>query len=200
MKLSESRTVHFTPDHDAIAAFLAREPGAERAVMERLADATLKGEEINPIVQKVANAIIAQALLQNGLPPKKVGRKFADAFRGHEAAYRFFELTDGGMPQKDALVVVQQEHGFVDRQIRFFVQRHRPIIGRFPEDRERYRAWRESCEAFGMSYEASVRIDLNIAEGLPAVPLKQDPQAKLIAAQQFLEAIRAEDITAINSA
>jgi hypothetical protein len=61
----ERKVVHLTPDGDALAAFGKGDAGAERLVLERLADSVVSGGTVHPDIQKIANAIIAKALLGN---------------------------------------------------------------------------------------------------------------------------------------
>lgn len=192
---------HLTPDGDAITAFVNGDAGAERLVLERLADSVLSGGAVNPSLQKIANAIIAKAILDDTLPGKRPGRSKSDPFKGHEVAYRFFELNDAGMSRGDALVAVGNEFGYVERQIERLVKEFRPMIGWFPEDRGRYREWRRVCEETGFEdYEATVRIDLNIRERLAAVNTAPSADQLLHDARHLLEALRVEESFDINSA
>jgi len=186
--------VHLTPDGDALTAFAKGDAGAERLVLERLADSVLSGGIVNPSIQKIANAIMAEAILKGALPGKKAGRPSADAFRAHEAAYRYFELKDAGMRSGEALAVVRKEFLIDERQIARFVNEFRPMIGWFVEGRERFRAWGQTCDETGFEdYEASVRIDLNLRDGLPAVNTKPSTSQLLESARRVLEALREEN-------
>lgn len=201
MKLSSRTVVHWTPDHDSIAAFEKREAGADRGLLERLAEVVLSGGAVHPDVQRIANAIVAEAVLKGALPTKKVGRKKRDAFTGHEAAYMFFELRDSGASRTEAIAAVIDEFHVVERQIDRWVEQYRPMIGWLVEDRERLRVWRKVCEDTGyQDYEAAVRIDLNLREHKPAVDVTPTQEQLLDRAHQLLEVLRSKKLTDINSA
>jgi hypothetical protein len=201
MTLSSHTVVHWSPDHDAIAAFEKREAGADLGVLERLAEVVLSGGPIHPTLQRIANAIIAEAILKGALPSKKAGRKNADAFKGHEAAYMFLELRDRGMGRTEAVAAVIEKFHVVERQIDRWVEEYRPMIGRFAEDRERFRVWREICEETGyQDYEATVRMDLNLREGASAVDVRPTQEQLVVEAHRMLEGLRSEKFTDIKSA
>lgn len=201
MTLSSNTVVHWTPDHEAISAFQKREAGADLSVLERLSEVVLSGGPVNANLQRIANAIIAEALLKGTLPDKKIGRKNADAFRGHEVAYMYLDLRDGGSKRRAAMAAVNDKFRVDERQIDRWVKQYKPMIGVFVEDRERFRAWRKVCEETGhQDYEATVRIDLNLRKSSPAVDVSTPPEQLLGDAHRLLETLRSENITDNNSA
>lgn len=195
MKLSSKTTVHWTPALDAIRAFALDQPGADLGILEAVTKLVVGGFAVDPTLQKIANAIMAKAVLDGALPTKKRGRGPADPFVRHCVAYRFLELTDGGMSQKEALALVEEEWIVVERNIRSFVSDFKPMIGLFPEDRERFRTWRAACEAMGQDYEEIVRGDIALRAGEPAgryEPSHED-------ADLLVKQLRAQASTAGNS-
>ena len=62
MAMSEQSILRPSPEVAAALAFAQGKRGAERRVLEYVADATLRGYEVNPRIQKIANALLAQSL------------------------------------------------------------------------------------------------------------------------------------------
>jgi hypothetical protein len=187
--------VHWTPDQYAIAAFQKGESGADLGVLERLADVVLSGGTVNPYLQRIANMILAEAILKGVLPDKKIGRKEADAYRGHEVAYMYLDLKDSRMRRKDAMAAVNDEFRVDERQIDRWVKQYTPMIGTCKEDRERFRTWRKVCEETGyQDYQATVRIDLNLRKHAPAVDVSPAPEQLLGEARRLLAGLRSEKI------
>ena len=60
MAMSEQSILRPSPEVAAALAFAQGKRGAERRVLEYVADATLRGYEVNPRIQKIANALLAR--------------------------------------------------------------------------------------------------------------------------------------------
>lgn len=191
MRLSERRVTHSSPEAEALLAFVSGENGADRRVLELVAKAVIDGFDVNPHIQRVANVLLAKALLDGRLPVKASGRPKQEttSLKGVEITNRFYELLDGGMRRDDALIEAADYFKVEPRQVERAVERYRWLVGHFLEDRERFRAWRAGTDA--RDYEASVLIDLRIREKRPPVarPTLDD---RLTAAPAMLDGLRTE--------
>ncbi|MDI3384018.1 hypothetical protein ACFPPF_21925 [Xenophilus aerolatus] len=192
MNPSKRTVVHWTPDADAIISFVANEPGGDRAVLERVAEAVVSGQSLHPDLQELANALIAQALLKGKLPPKASGRPEADPFHGHGVAFRYFELLDAGQQRHEVLDEVSRNFGIEPRHVERLVQQHRAAVGWDVDERAAHRAFKRSCEETGFQdYEEDVRMRLRQAAGLSALP-PATGEAKLQSINALLAKRRAD--------
>lgn len=136
--------------------------GAERAVLEELASLVIEGHSINPDFQKVANAIVAKAVLRGLLPPKKMGRPKDSASNVRfAAATMYFDLIDSGKTYADAVSQVAERFHKDERNIMRMVSEHRNEIGETVEERNRkrerhqlYSAMEKSIVIEGMSVDS----------------------------------------------
>lgn len=194
MALSERRVTHLSPDAAAVLAFAKCKPGADRRVLERVAEAVILGQEISVDLQKIANALLANALFTGKLPAKATGRPKEEflALRGVERAYRYFELLDGN--KKGAAKKVTEKLPVGDRQVEREARKYRWLIGLSPEDRDRFRIWRSAVS--NDEYEADVLISLRQREGRPAVG--GPPVDRMAVATDLVAALRKELIDSMN--
>lgn len=121
------------------------ENGADYQVLSVLASYVLSGKEIEPDFQKVANAIMAQAILCNALPPKRKGRPKGDEEIGRDVAQRYFDLIDGGASYAEAVAAVASAFHKDERHIMRLVATSKHIVGETKESRDSKRAWWLLC-------------------------------------------------------
>ena len=164
-------------EEQALRALTKDENGSDFEVLLTLASLVINGREIDPDFQKVANAIVAQAVFFDRLPPKKKGRpKDPDGLRGWSVANRYFSLVDSGVRYADAVERVAAYFHKDERHIMRIVKENKHLIGGDdPAKRKANREWWQFCA----DMEKAV-----ISEGgEPAV----------IRTQKMLEAMRAGD-------
>ena len=70
----DRHVTHLSHDAEVAQAFAKNVPGADRRVLERVAEAAALGNVVSPELQKIANAILAVALLNEKLPGRAAGR------------------------------------------------------------------------------------------------------------------------------
>ena len=147
MKLSERRVTSLTPEATAAIAFAKGVAGAERRVLESVGEATIRGKVVSENTQKIANAILAKALLEGKLPPGAPGRPSNESveLKYVECAYRYFDLLDRRISHP-AQKVADELHLEV-RQVERCAKKYKWLIGYFEEDRDRFRAWRLGASA-----------------------------------------------------
>lgn len=120
-----SSKTYLTKNNQVARAFARGLPGAERRVLERVAEASAQGEVVPPELQKIANAILGVALLTGKLPERAPGRPKEEraALKGVEIAYCFFDLLDQNIYDRSATLqrVAAQKHAserHVERAVR----------------------------------------------------------------------------------
>ena len=160
-----------------LRALTKDENGADFEVLQTLASLVVAGRKVDPDFQKVANAIVAQAILFDKLPPKKKGRpKDPDGLHGWSVAYRYFSLVDSGVRYADAVEQTAAYFHKDERHIMRIVKENKHLIGGDdPAKRKAEREWWQFCA----DIEEAV-----ISEG-------GEPSA--IRMQRMLETIRAGD-------
>ena len=128
-----------------LKAVFDNENGADHRVLEVLAGLVLSGEKIDPDLQEVANAIVAQAVFFDALPLKRVGRPKEETDRGFEIAIRYFELFDQGVGYAKSVETVAKQFHKDERQIMRLVKANKHWIGETREKRDAKRAWWRMC-------------------------------------------------------
>ena len=134
-------------EEQAIKALAKDESGADFEVLLTLASLVVAGREIDPDFQKVANAIVAQAILFDRLPPKKKGRpKDPDGLHGWSVANRYFSLVDSGVRYADAVEQVAAYFHKDERHIMRIVKENKHLVGGDdPAQRKAKRKWWQLC-------------------------------------------------------
>lgn len=134
-------------EEQALKALANDENGADLWVLQTLASLVLAGREIDPDFQKVANAIVAQAVLFDRLPPKKKGRpKDPDGIDGWSVAYQYFSLVDSGVRYADAVAQVAAYFHKDERHIMRIVKENKHQVGGDnPAQRKTKREWWQLC-------------------------------------------------------
>ena len=163
MALSDRRVSRPSPEVAAALAFANGEPGADRRVLECVADAALRGYQVSAHFQKLANALLAQALFEGKLPAKAAGRRKEELFalRNVERAYRYYELRDGGARRPAEKAVARSNAG--ERQVERASSKYKWLIGQDERERERFRAWRAGVGE--EEYKAAVLIEMRLRDG-----------------------------------
>ena len=133
----------------ALKALSNNESGAAFEVLQTLAELVVDGKEIDPDFQKIVNAIVAQAVFSDGLPPKKKGRpESSEGLNGFSVAYRYFSLVDSGVRYTEAVAQVAAYFHKDERHIMRIVKKHKwEIGGDDPTERERKREWWKICDS-----------------------------------------------------
>lgn len=186
MAKTNLRVTRQSSDAFAALAFLNNQSGAERRVLERVADAAIRGQAVSANLQKIANLIIAKALFEGKLPPKAAGRPSDEKFELNyiEYAYRYFELLDKRVSPAAALV--SEEFHVEERQVERYASKYKWLIGYLPDERDRYRAWRSGISAD--EYEAQTLLKIRSHDGRT---LSGRPQAdRFSSASALLENLR----------
>ncbi len=189
MALSKRIVSHLTPDAAAVLDFLKGKPGSERGVLERIAEATLNGQEVSADLQKIANALLAKALLDEKLPTKAPGRPRDEQaeLKRVEYAYRYFELFDKDV-RHAAQKVSEKFHREV-RQVHRDQKKYRWLIGWCEEYRDRFRAWRAGIDE--ETYKATILMNLRQRESLPVIN-QPSLHARQRKSRALLESLREE--------
>lgn len=144
--MERKRISFLSREEQALRALANDENGADYAALITLAGLVLAGEKIDPDFQKVANAIVAQALLFDHLPQKKKGRpKDTDRTKGLSVAGHYFTLMDAGFSYADAVVQVSAIFHKDERHIMRLVKENKKLIGNSREEREKNREWWRLC-------------------------------------------------------
>jgi hypothetical protein len=177
-------TTRLSKNNQVARAFAMGAPGCEAGVLERVAEASIRGEVVPPELQKIANAILGVVLLTGKLPEKAPGRPKDEMFalKGVERAYRFFELVDKKVcSREEALRLVAKQLPASSRHVERSIEDYGWLIGGKRDDdfdaRRRFRLWRA-----GMSiddYREAVLLELRFHDGLG--PVKQRPLKELLA-------------------
>lgn len=189
-------TTRLSKNNQAARAFAMGIPGSEAGVLERVAEASVCGEVVPPELQKIANAILGVVLLTGKLPEKTPGRPKDERFalKGVERAYRFFDLIDQNVCDRDEAVrLVAKQLPASGRHVERAIHDYAWLIGGERDDdidaRSSFRAWRASMSA--EEYREAVLLELRFHDGLAPVmhrPLRE----RLAAAPDRLTAIRGE--------
>lgn len=134
-------------EEQAIRALANDENGADYGALQTLAGLVIAGQEIDPDFQKVVNAIVAQAVFFDSLPPKKKGRpKDPNGLDGWSVAYRYFWLVDKGVPYAEAVAQVAAHFHKDERHIMRLVKENKHLIGGDdPVQRKVKRDWWQLC-------------------------------------------------------
>lgn len=168
MAKTDRHVTHLSQDAEVAQAFAKNVPGADRRVLERVAEAAVLGNVVSPELQKIANAILAVALLNEKLPDRAAGRhkKESTVLKGVEMAYRYFELLDqAGCARVDALRLVAEQFHVDERHVERAVRGYQWLLGWSIEARCRFRAWRHGVS--NGEYQEAVLLDLRLHEGIP---------------------------------
>lgn len=154
--MDKKRVVIPSFQEQTLRAVLENENGCDRRVLEVLAGLVLDGQEIEPDFQKVANAIVAQAVFFDALPPKKIGRPpEKEASMGIEIAARYYELFDRGMGYAKSVEAVAKRFHKDERHIMRLVKENKHWIGETREERDANRKWWQICREVEEQVRAS---------------------------------------------
>lgn len=189
---------HLSQDAEVAQAFAKNVPGADRRVLERVAESATLGNAVSPELQKIANAILAVALLNEKLPGRAAGRhkKESTALKGVEMAYCYFELLDQAVcARTEALRLVAKRFHVDERHVERAVRDYQWLLGWSIEARGRFRAWRDGLS--DEEYRAAVLLDLRLHKGIPVAgqPLLKD---RLAAAPAQVVTMRNDLLCLIN--
>ena len=132
---------------DRILKALVDDPnGADLEVLRTLSSLVIDGRAIDPDFQKVANAIVAQAVLIGSLPAQRKGRpKGIDSSIGLQATAMYFELVDSGVGYAAAVAKVAERFHKDERHIMRMVKSNKIYFGSTPAERNRKREWWKLC-------------------------------------------------------
>nr|WP_288851881.1 hypothetical protein [uncultured Acidovorax sp.] len=168
MAKTKRHVTHLSQDAEVAQAFAKNAPGADRRVLERVAEAAALGNVVSPELQKIANAILAVALLNEKLPGRAAGRhkKESTALKGVEMAYCYFERLDRAVcARTEALRLVAKQFHVDERHVERAARDYQWLLGWSTEARCRFRAWR-GCVS-NEEYREAVLLDLRLHEGIP---------------------------------
>ncbi|MBY0411697.1 MAG: hypothetical protein K2Q97_16615 [Burkholderiaceae bacterium] len=196
--LPQTQVIHLTAKGTTVFAFAMGKTGAERAVLERIAEATVRGEAIHPDLQKISNLILAKALLSEKLPDRAAGRPrdTTDHLKHVERAYRYYEELDKSTPEAAERVGAETPVG--TRQIEREAQKYRDFIGgRDPEARARFRAWR--AEVSDEDYRETMLQEFQRRAGPTTVKTAAPKEALIAIVNDLVAAIQLETLQSINS-
>lgn len=190
MKLSERRVTSITPEATAAIAFAKGVAGAERRVLESVGEATIRGKVVSENTQKIANAILAKALLEGKLPPGAPGRPSNESveLKYVECAYRYFDLLDRRISHP-AQKVADELHLEV-RQVERCAKKYKWLIGYFEEDRDRFRAWR--LGASDEEFKDDILMQMRLRSGRSVTGGTQPEAVRLRKASHLVEKLRQE--------
>jgi hypothetical protein len=135
-------TIKVDPETNKLIRRVAQEEnGAEFEALNYFLGAVLAGEKIVPDFQKLINLIVAKSVLIGALPMQKLGRPKVEKLDsiGLEAAYRYWNLIDSGVPYEEAVQQVSSEFHKSDRHIMRLIAPHKKTVGETSEDRMRNR-------------------------------------------------------------
>ena len=177
MAKTDRHVTHLSQDAEVAQAFAKNVPGADRRVLERVAEAAALGNVVSPELQKIANAILAVALLNEKLPGRAAGRhkKENTALKGVDMAYCYFELLDQAVcARTEALRLVAKQFHVDERHVERAARDYQWLLGWSTEARCRFRAWRDGVS--NEEYQEAVLLDLRLHEGIPPAgqPLLKD--------------------------
>ena len=105
----------------------------------------ISGDNIDPVVQRLVNLIVAKAVIVGALPLEKLGRpKSGDLDSiGRDAAQLYWEMIDSGIGYQEAVEAVSSKFHKSERHIMRLVAKHKKDIGDTLEERSRGRKWNE---------------------------------------------------------
>lgn len=196
----DRHVTRLSQDAEVAQAFAKNVPGAERRVLERVAVVAALGDVVSPELQKIANAILAVALLNEKLPSRAAGRRKNDktALKGVEMAYRYFELLDQATyARAEALRLVAKKFHVDERHVERSAREYQWLLGWSTEARCRLRAWRDGVR--NEEYQEAVLLELRAHEGIP--PAGQPPlKDRLAEAPAQVLAMRNDLLRLIDSA
>ncbi len=190
MKFSERRLTILTPDVAAALAFAKGEAGAERRVLERVCEETIRGNVVSENTQRIANAILAKALLEGRLPQKAPGRPSDESveLKYVECAYRYFDLRDRCISHP-AQKIADELH-LDKRQVERCAKKYKWLIGLHEEDRERFRSWRLS--ASDEEYKDDILMQIRSRSGRSVAGSPNPETVRLKQASDIVEKMRQE--------
>lgn len=194
-KIFSSKT-YLSKNNQVARAFARGLPGAERRVLERVAEASAQGEVVPPELQKIANAILGVALLAGKLPEKAPGRPKdeSSALKGVEIAYCFFDLLDQNIyDRSETLRLVAIQKHASERHVERSVRDYAWLVGGSSDAdlnaRCNFRARRAILSH--EEYQGEVLRELRFQAGAP--PMGHRPvEDRLAAAPRQVGAMRAE--------
>ena len=200
MTKTDRHITYLSQDAEVAHAFAKNVPGADRRVLERVAEAAALGNVVSPELQKIANAILAVALLNEKLPGRAAGRhkKENTALKGVEMAYCYFELLDQAVcARTEALRLVAKRFHVDERHAERAARDYQWLLGWSTEARGRFRAWRDGLS--DEEYRAAVLLDLRLHKGISVAgqPLLKD---RLAAAPAQVMAMRNDLLCLIDGA
>jgi hypothetical protein len=135
-------TIQVDPETNKLIRRVAqKENGVEREALYYFLDAVLVGEKIVPDFQKLINLIVAKSVLIGALPTQKLGRPKVEKMDsvGLEAAHRYWNLIDSGVPYEEAVQVLSSEFHKSDRHIMRLIAPHKKTVGETSKDRRKNR-------------------------------------------------------------
>ena len=200
MAKTDQHVTHLSQDAVVAQAFAKNVPGADRRVLERVAEAAALGNVVSPELQKIANAILAVALLNGKLPSRAAGRPKDEEFalKSAEMAYRYFDLLDQGVCSRaETLRQVAKQFHVDERHVERAARDYQWLLGWSIEARCRFRAQRDGLS--NEEYREAVLLDLRLHEGVPPTgqPLLKD---RLAAAPAQVMAMRNDLLCLIDRA
>lgn len=182
-KVSQSKK-YPSKNYEVARAFAKGIPGADRRVLERVAEASLRGEAVPPELQKIANCILGVVLLNGKLPAKAPGRPKDELFalKGVEIAYSFFSLLDQSIYDRgETLRMVAKQVNASERHVERAVHDYAWIVGGSSDAdvgaRSSFRALRATLSK--EEYQQNVLLELRFQAGDP--PTGHHPEEKRFA-------------------
>lgn len=151
--LTSLRTAHATPKagrkriqietraERLLSAVRNNGNGAELEVLNDLASAVIWDEPIDPLLQQLANIVIAKAVINGSLPPGRRGRPTSEGAHefGVAVAWEFWNMRDSGVPYKEAIQALSDRHHKDERHLSRIIENNTSYSEKTREDRDRLR-------------------------------------------------------------
>jgi hypothetical protein len=133
-------------------AVAAGENGAEWECLSNFAAEVIIGNKIHPERQRIVNLIVAKAVIQGVLPPRRTGRPKEPRTDqlAMEVSDAYWLLMDSGYSSEMAVEILSSRFHKTERQIYRYVQSQKPFSRSTKSEREQLRAyWRISASLNG---------------------------------------------------
>jgi len=117
--------------------------GAEIACLRELASNVIWEQPIDPLLQFLANTIVAKAVIQGSLPSERRGRPKDDGMQefGETVAREFWTMRDSGTPYKNAIQTLSERYHKDERHLSRVIKSYTSDSWKTREGRDRDRAW-----------------------------------------------------------
>ncbi|MFY7863876.1 hypothetical protein [Roseateles sp.] len=140
-------------------AVAAEENGAEWEALRLFGELIIGGHEIDPLLQRLVNLIIARSFVSGTLPSMRRGRPKSEKTvqLGEQIARAYWDMRDSGVGYTEATAALSAKYHKEVRHISRMVEKHKSAIGTTLEERNRKRKWEHALRNIRIAAGAEAR-------------------------------------------